>query len=68
MAVLVWLPRRRVPDEKEKIFHLEDPLFSEGTSRSFFQGLLGSGVNNETVPSDGYSPEGMLSKFRGAAR
>jgi len=39
--------------------------FYEETFQRFFWGLLGSGVSNEILPFDEYSPEDMLSKFRG---
>jgi len=39
--------------------------FCERTFWSFFQGLLGSGVSNKTLPSDGCSPEDVFSKFGG---
>ena len=42
--------------------------FCEGISQSFFRGLLGSDVSNETLPSDEYSLEDVFSEFRGEAR
>ena len=42
--------------------------FCKGTSPSFFQGLLGSGLSNETVLSDGHSLKDMRSEFEGVAR
>jgi len=39
--------------------------FCERTSRSFFRGLLGSGVGHEIVLSEECSPEDKLSEFGG---
>ena len=54
--------------KKRRSFILRISYFCEGTSQSFFLGLLGRGVSNGAVQSDGCSPKDKLLEFRGMAR